>query len=129
LKSITIEGRISSGEGVGSQFVKLPWVEKQFEEKLGFIPYSGTLNIRLSHGVDISKLKNAEKRIRINSLKGLLGGWCFKALIMKRLWGAIVVPDVQEYPDDLLEILAPVNLRKTLGLKDGMEIEITVWLE
>jgi CTP-dependent riboflavin kinase len=40
-----------------------------------------------------------------------------------------VVPDVPGYPADLLEILAPVNLRKTLGLKDEMEIEVTVRIE
>ncbi|MEM2477681.1 MAG: DUF120 domain-containing protein, partial [Thermoproteota archaeon] len=32
------------------------------------------------------------------------------------------------YPKDILEIIAPVNLRETLGLKDGDEIEITVLL-
>jgi len=48
---------------------------------------------------------------------------------MEKLWGAVVVPDIPGYPHNLLEILAPVNLRETLGLKDEVEIEVTVWLE
>ncbi|MEM3712744.1 MAG: DUF120 domain-containing protein [Thermoproteota archaeon] len=42
--------------------------------------------------------------------------------------GAVVIPRVPSYPKDMLEIIAPVNLRETLGLKDGDEIEVTVLL-
>jgi len=39
---------------------------------------------------------------------------------------AIVIPEVAGYPEDVLEIVAPANLRETLQLEDGDEITVTV---
>jgi riboflavin kinase len=39
---------------------------------------------------------------------------------------AIIRPDRSSYPLNLVEIIAPVNLRKTLGIKDGDEVEVTL---
>ena len=127
-EKIILKGRVFSGGGTGSFFVNLPWAKKQFNEKLGFNPYPGTLNLQLSPGTDVTELRTTKKGIKIESPEGFHEGRCFKALIMEKLWGAVVVPDVPEYPHDLLEILAPVNLREALRLKDEMEIEVTVWL-
>jgi len=123
-----LKGRVFSGGGTGSLFVNLPWAKKQFKEKLGFNPYPGTLNLQLTSRMGTENLRKAEG-IKIEPQEGFHAGRCFKALVMEKVWGAIVMPDVQGYPPDLLEILAPVNLRKTLELKDGMEVEVTVWLE
>jgi len=128
VKKITLKGRVSSGGGTGSLFVNLPWAKKQFKENLGFNPYPGTLNLQLSSEKDVKELRNITKGIKIRSPEGFHEGRCFKALIMEKLWGAVVVPAVPGYPHDLLEILASVNLRETLGLKDGVEVEVTVWL-
>jgi riboflavin kinase len=38
--------------------------------------------------------------------------------------GAIVRPERSNYPANLVEVIAPVNLRKTLCLSDGDEIEV-----
>ena len=124
-----LEGRVFSGGGIGSFFINLSWVRSQIKEKLGFNPYPGTLNLQLLPGTDVKELRDTTKGIKIKSSEGFHEGRCFKALIMEKLWGAVVVPDVPKYPHDLLEILAPVNLRETLGLKDGVDIEVIVWLE
>jgi len=129
VKKITLKGRVSSGGGTGSLFVNLPWAKKQFKNKLGFKPYSGTLNLQLSPGNDVKALRNTTKGIEIKAPEGFHEGRCFKALIMGKHLGAVVVPDVPRYPNDLLEILAPVNLRETLELKDGVEIEVVVLLD
>ena len=129
VKKITLRGKVFSGGGTGSLFVNLPWAKKQFKEKLGFTPYPGTLNLQLSSGTNAKDLRNATKGIKIKPPEGFHGGRCFKALVMEKVWGAIVVPDVPDYPPNLLEILAPIHLREALGVKDGMELEVAVWLE
>ena len=129
MKKITLRGRVFSGGGKGSFFVDLPWAKKQFENKLGFNPFPGTLNLQITPGTDAKELRNTTRGIKIESPEGFHEGRCFKALIVGELWGAVVVPDVPGYPHDILEILGPVNLREKLGLKDGMEIEVTVWLK
>jgi len=123
-----LKGKVFSGGGTGSLFVNLPWARKQFRTVLGFNPYPGTLNLRMS-GTDIAELRHATRGIKIESPKGFYGGRCFEALVLNRVRGAVVVPDVPGYPSDVLEILAPINLREELGLKDGMELTVTVWLE
>jgi riboflavin kinase len=128
VRKIILKGRVFSGGGTGSFFVNLPWAKKQFKEKLGFSPYQGTLNLQLTSRTGTENLMKAEG-IKIEPQEGFHGGRCFKALVMEKVWGAIVIPDVQGYPRDLLEILAPVNLREALELEDGMEVEVTVWLE
>ena len=67
--------------------------------------------------------------IKIKPEKGYYEGKCFKALIMKKVEGAIVIPNIPEYPSDILEVLAPVNLRKTLELKDGEMVDLTIRIE
>jgi CTP-dependent riboflavin kinase len=41
--------------------------------------------------------------------------------------GTIVLPTVADYPSDKVEIIAPVNLRDSLELKDGDLVEVTVF--
>ena len=127
-KEVILKGKVFSGNKRGKQFVNLPWAKKQLDEKLGFNPYPGTLNLRLANKTDAHELRRADG-ITIEPEKGYFKGKCFKALVMGKVEVAVVLPDVPEYPADLLEILAPVNLRETLGLKDGMEIVVTIRID
>jgi len=125
---IVMKGKVFSGNRRGKRFVNLPGVKKQIKEKLGFNPYIGTLNLRLPNEAGVNELREANG-IKIIPEKGYYEGKCFKALVMGKVEGAVVLPGVPEYPPDLLEVLAPVNLRETLGLKDGVEIELTITIE
>ncbi|MGB9854184.1 MAG: DUF120 domain-containing protein [Candidatus Bathyarchaeales archaeon] len=124
---ICLKGKVFSGTGEGAKFTELPWVKRQMEEKLGFVPYLGTLNIKLLKG-DV-KLKNLLKRaksIEILPVKGYCLGKCFRAHLVNGLECAIVLPEVRDYPEDVIEVIAPVNLREKLQLKDGDTIEVIV---
>ena len=129
---IRIRGFITSGKGVGKNFVGLEWAQKQFREKLGFNPYPGTLNLILSN-------EEAEKRKKLEKFKGIViipeKGYCkakcFKAKI-KGLNGAeaaLILPLVPNYPENLIEIISSLNLREKLDLKDGDDIEILIYCE
>jgi len=129
LKTLLLKGEVFSGKGEGAEFTKLPWVRKQIKEKLGFTPYLGTLNIRLTERSVILKnlLKNAQG-IEITPAEGFHRGVCFKAYLMG-LECAVVIPEVQDYPENTLEVVAPTKLREHLKLKDGSIIEIKVLLK
>ena len=129
MKTVILKGKVSSGEGTGSFFVNLPWAKRQFSEKLKFDPYPGTLNLRLSPEVDIEELRDVTRGMKLEAPEGFHGGRCFEASVLGKVRGAVVVPDVPDYPFDVLEIMAPINLREELGLKDGMELTVTVWLQ
>jgi riboflavin kinase len=124
---VCLKGKVFSGTGEGAKFIELPWVKRQIEEKLGFVPYPGTLNIKLSK--DKVKLKNllkGAKPIEILPAEGYCLGKCFKAHLANGLECAIVLPQVRGYPEGVIEVIAPVNLREKLQLKDGDIIEVIV---
>jgi riboflavin kinase len=116
---LRVTGKIFSGSREGSKFIEIPWVKEQIAHKLGFVPYPGTLNLKLAEGIaNFELLKNA-KAIEILPPKGFCRGRCFNACFMGALKCAVVVPEVENYPEDVLEVIAPINLREKFGLKDG----------
>lgn len=129
MKSLFVKGKIFSGKGEGAEFLKLRWVRKQIKEKLGFTPNPGTLNIKLSGEYpDTKDLLKRMKGIVIMPINGFCRGKCFRACVMDDVECAIVIPEVEGYPEDLMEIVAPVNLREKLELKDGDTIEVKILL-
>lgn len=127
-KEVILKGKVFSGSERGRHFVNLPWVKKQINAKLGFDPYTGTLNLKVTNEMYIQELHKANG-IKIKPEKGYCKGKIFKALVMKKIEGAVILPDTPEYPHDILEILAPVNLRETLGLEDGEMVEVAIKIE
>jgi riboflavin kinase len=130
LKTVTLQGKVFSGQGGGTKFLSLPWVQKQIIEKLGFKPSPGTLNLHLTQKSTEARKELVEtgKAIMIVPVKGFCCGLCYKARIMDKIDGAIIIPQVPDYPRDLLEIIAPVSLRKTLKLREGDEVQLSVYL-
>jgi CTP-dependent riboflavin kinase len=129
LKTLRIEGIVFSGKGEGARFIELPWVKKQITEKLGFTPHSGTLNLKLTkkelkHRTSLEKAKATE----ISPAKGFSRGRCFKAYLMDKLKCAVVIPEIPNYPRDIIEVIAPANLREKLQLRDGDPVEVKILL-
>ena len=63
-KSYSVSGKVFSGLGEGAYYISLMGYKKQFTSKLGFEPYPGTLNLKLS--------SNFHKQF-INNLSELTG--------------------------------------------------------
>jgi riboflavin kinase len=125
LKKAKLSGTVFSGGGEGKRFLELPWAKRQVEEKLGFAPYPGTLNVKLSEeSVKRRKLLEKAPSIKICPAEGYCKGLLFKAFI-GTLNCAVVIPEVAGYPKDVLEIIATVNLREKLQLEDGTEVTVT----
>ena len=126
MKKIVLSGTVFSGGGEGKKFVDLPWGKRQIEETLGFIPYSGTLNLRLSEESEKSRnLLEKAHSVKVCPSEGYHSGEIIKTSI-GTLKCAIVVPEIAGYPKNVLEIIAPVNLREKLQLEDGAEVTVTV---
>jgi riboflavin kinase, archaea type len=127
LKDLILIGTVITGEGNGKRYLSLPWVKQQIEEKLGFIPYAGTLNLKLTR--ESTKRKEPlldAKTMVICPAEGHCVGILYKAEI-ELLECAVIVPEVTNYPKNLLEIIAPLNLRDRLKLEDGNSVEVKVY--
>jgi riboflavin kinase, archaea type len=123
---IKLSGRVFTGQGEGRKYVERPWVRSQIQEKLGFTPYAGTLNLRLSAESEQQR-RELEKSafLRVCAAEGCCSGLLFKASIAA-LECAVVIPEVEGYPKDVLEVVAWTNLRERLRLQDGDEVTVTV---
>ena len=123
---LRVKGKIFSGSGEGAKFTEIPWVRKQIAEKLGFIPYPGTLNIKLIEGIANLKLLKRAKAIEILPAEGFCRGRCYNAYFMDTSKCAIVIPEVDNYLEDILEVIAPINLREKFKLKDGDMVNVQI---
>lgn len=127
--NITVKGKVFTGTGDGKKFVGLPWVRSQVKEKLGFEPYVGTLNLYLSNEAHTINLLSKFKGLEITPEKEYYPGRLYKALINEKVQGAVIRPEVPKYPNQILEVIAPMFLREKFNLKDGDEVEVKIWLE
>ena len=126
MTKIELNGRVFTGQGEGRKYLERPWVKREIEEKLGFTPYAGTLNLKMSaESVEQRKVLENQAFLRVCAAEGCCSGIIFKAKIGAQEC-AVVIPEVDGYPKDVLEIVAWVNLRERLHLRDGDEVKVTV---
>jgi riboflavin kinase len=49
---------------------------------------------------------------------------CYPVLINNRLKGAIVLPQVENYPENKMELIASQNIKEVLSVKEGDVLEV-----
>ena len=131
--SVTLEGTVFEGLGEGAYYILKELYRKQFIEKLGFDPYPGTLNLKLTTDYDLKTRTELETypAVEIHGFKnenrtfGLVK--CYPAKIDNKIKGALISAMRSHYDISVLEIIAPVCLRKQLGLRDGHKVKVEVF--
>jgi len=138
LEEILIVGEVTEGMGEGGYYVRIPGYLIQFQKKLGFKPYYGTLNIQLS---DLNKelLEETQKNqipVRIEGFEDEEAGRtygavdCFNCLVSRldnqdvKVDSAILKIKRTHHKKNIVEILAKNYLRDELQLKDGDRLRI-----
>jgi riboflavin kinase len=114
-----IKGKLISGMGKGSYFMSQKIYLDQFQEKLKFKPFVGTLNIKIDSNGIASILNIPPEKFNIIFGKGKFGDVKFiKALLNDEVVGALVFPAKSEHTEDVLEFISDKNLRQKLKLED-----------
>jgi len=128
LQEIKFVGKVDTGQGSGKFFVELPWVIRQLKELFGFNPYFGTLNLRLTpESIKRRVYLTQQNGVLVKPERGYLSGYLYRAVI-SGVSCCVVLPDVSNYPEDLLEIIAAKHLRELLSVKDGDILTVIVTL-
>ncbi len=130
--SITLEGVVFTGLGEGAYYISKEQYRKQFIEKLGFDPFPGTLNIKLTTEYDMKTRTELEAypAVEVEGFSnedrsfGLVK--CYPAIIDNKVKGAIITALRSHYDVSVVEIIAPVSLRRHLKLKDGHKLKVEV---
>ncbi len=133
-RDILVKGVVFSDLGRAGAFLGIDWVRQAVRERVGFDPFPGTLNVRAS-GADLNRWEQVRQhggRVVLPSpdpafcnaflFTGSLEGWDSQPGSRERI--AVVVPEVEEYPADKLEIIAAVSLKQARSVRDGDQLTV-----
>ncbi len=138
LEKIVIIGTVQSGMKEGAYYVSIKGYYDQFQEKLGFLPYKGTLNLELNNtNIDLlrEKLKNLKPVVIAgfkddNSERTYGVVHCYNCSISRidnpeeKVKAAILDIKRTHHKKNIIEILAEPYLRDYFNLKDGDKLII-----
>lgn len=129
-----LQGEVVSGLGEGVHFMALEWVLAQCREQLGFTPSPGTFNLHMQ-GEHWEQLRQALRigqpgakqfGIKLTPPAGYCAASCFALRVGDKIDAYGIVPHIDDYPHDKLEIIAPVNIRTALGVANSDLVSIAL---
>ena len=128
-ETLKIRGKLLSGAKKAAFFTELDWVKEQCLDKLGFVPYPGTVNLEVLRD-DVSKLILIKKEGGIRLIPPdpqFCEGRALRASI-EDVEGCIFIPpqDVNVHQPNIVEFMAPVMVKSSLGVEDGEMLTVTV---
>jgi riboflavin kinase len=129
---IRLEGTLTSGMGEGAYYMSLKGYTKQFETKIGYTPFPGTLNVKLikREFIESSKQFDALDNIKINGFsdKKRTFGWvkCFAAKLNKDIDCHLIRLERTHHDPSIIELVSKSNIRKVGRLKDNSKVTILV---
>lgn len=120
------DGRVETGLGRGAGFTRLGWVREQLLGRFGLDIHPGTFNLRVDG--DAATAWTAALAAGGSLLEppdeAACTATCLPTRIADRVPAVIVVPHVAGYPADQVEIVAPLDLRRELGVADGDRVAV-----
>jgi CTP-dependent riboflavin kinase len=128
--TLTLSGRVVRGTEQGAHFTQLPWARQTFVTLLGIDPFPGTLNVKIEDTDSLRQWQDLKTRAGIviapprNS--EFCRARCYPVVLKGGVRAAIVYPEVPDYSEDQLELIAAVSLRESLGLADGDRLALEV---
>ena len=129
---VELQGTVVSGMGEGAYYMSLKGYTKQFKKKIGYVPFPGTLNIRLIKNEYIEAIH------QFDALEGILikgfsdekrtYGWvrCFKAKLNKSIDCELIRLERTLHDKKIIELISKINLRKAAKLSDESIVTITI---
>lgn len=121
------EGTITTGLGKGSYFLSQDFYKRELEDRCGFIPYPGTLNIVIpqEHLEKINEIKTNSTDV-IKPDEGFGAVSYISAILNDEIKGAIIFPAKTVHEENYLEFIAEENLRKTYGFEDDDVVKLEI---
>lgn len=121
-----IKGEVFTGMNEGADYIGMDPYQEKIESVTGFRPYPGTLNLRVNP-------EEAEK-LREDLEPEIIESFEYRGQKYSRLEvypvsvngeeAAYIDIEITDYGDDVMEIVAPLNLRDRLDLEDGDEVRV-----
>jgi len=129
---VELKGTLVSGMGEGAYYMGLKGYTKQFQSKIGYVPYPGTLNVRLDQKIHQEAIKQFEtlNGVKIKSFSDgkRTYGWvkCFNAKLNNSTNCELIILERTHHDDSIIELISKSCMRKTAKLKDGSKVSIKI---
>ena len=128
---VVLKGELVSGMGEGAYYMSLKGYARQFKTKVGYVPFPGTLNVRLSRKEYIDTIKRLDLACGVH-ISGFgdgrrTYGWvkCFPGEVSS-VKSHLIRLERTHHDPSIIEIISPYNIRKAAGLSNGDSITIKV---
>jgi riboflavin kinase len=128
---LEFKGIISSGMGEGAYYMSMKGYTKQFKTKLGYVPFPGTLNVKLKdkESIEAKRSLDAYPAIMVDGFSDgkRTYGWvkCYPAKI-NGIDAALILLERTHHDDSIVELISEENIKKAAKLSTGSKVTIRV---
>lgn len=132
--TIDLSGVLVAGMGEGKYYMSLKGYTKQFAQKIGYMPFPGTLNVKLDkkeHVESLRQLSNMDgTKIDGFSDGKRTYGWvkCFACKLNDKVDAQLIILERTHHDLSTIELISKFEIRKKLALKSGSSISIKITL-
>jgi riboflavin kinase, archaea type len=132
---IEFRGTIISGMGEGAYYMSMKGYTKQFKSKLGYVPFPGTLNVKLKDKefIEAKRSLDAYPAIMVNGFSDgkRTYGWvkCYPAKVNGTMDAAVILLERTHHDDSIIELISKESIKKATKLSTGSNIVIRVGVD
>jgi riboflavin kinase len=121
-----LQGTVTTGLGKGAYYIGLDEYQQLFNNRLGFKPFPGTLNLDVDPDRRQAFMEAADTvyiPAPVHDGERMSAADAHKITI-NEIEGALLDLEITDHPDSIAEIIAPINLRNAYGLEDGDTVTV-----
>ena len=129
---LELNGSVISGLGEGAYYMSLNGYTKQFKIKIGYVPFPGTLNIKLNQlqaTQIIQQLDELDSTVIEPFSDGKRTyGWvkCLHATLNNSIKCEVIRLERTHHDSSVIELISKTSLRKTARLKTGSKVRVKI---
>ena len=129
---IELSGSVISGLGEGAYYMSLKGYTRQFKVKIGYIPFPGTLNIKLNQLQTTQIIQQLDEfdNIMIEPFSDgkRTYGWvkCFHVMLNNSIKCELIRLERTHHDNSVIELISKNNLRKTGRLETGSKVTVKI---
>jgi len=123
-----LKGEVTSGLGKGKYYMSKEVYQEAFDEKIGFRPFPGTLNLEVDED-SREDFEQEEETLEIREVYEdgeRLSNVDITPCKIKGVECGLLRLEFTEHEDDIAEVIAPVELREKFNLEDGDKIVLKI---
>ena len=129
---LELGGSVMTGLGEGAYYMSLNGYTKQFKMKIGYVPFPGTLNIKLNHlqATQIIQQLDDLDNVMIKPFSDgkRTYGWvkCFHVTLNNSIKCELIRLERTHHDSSVIELISKNNLRKTAKLKTNSKVTVRI---